>query len=61
MEEGALTVKDSNGGRGAAQWLEGVPERSLFRGIKTSGRKLLTVKSFRCNRCGLLETYAPES
>jgi hypothetical protein len=61
MDEGALLVKDSNGGRGATQWLEGAIERTFFRGIKISGRKLLPIKSWRCNRCGLLETYALES
>ena len=41
-------------------WVEGEPERSLWSGIKTSGRAAYTVDSYRCENCGRLEFYTTE-
>ena len=42
-------------------WVEGVPEKSFWTGIKTRGRKRLKIETWRCGRCSYLESYAPEA
>ena len=37
------------------------PERSIWFGTKTGGRRRITVAAFRCPRCGRLEMFAPEA
>jgi ribosomal protein L37E len=41
-----------------ANWVEGMPERSLWSGLKTKGRETYPVRSYRCEKCGYLESYA---
>lgn len=41
-----------------ANWVEGMPERSLWSGLKTKGRESYPVRSYRCEACGYLEFYA---
>jgi predicted RNA-binding Zn-ribbon protein involved in translation (DUF1610 family) len=43
--------------RRAAQWVEGVPMKSFWRGLEIDERRKHTIKSFRCPRCGLLLDY----
>ena len=40
-------------------WVEGAPQKSFWTGIKTKGRKKLNIETWRCGRCGYLESYAP--
>ena len=42
-------------------WVEGRPEKSVWTGLKTKGRKKLTIETWRCGRCHYLESYAPEA
>jgi ribosomal protein S27AE len=42
------------------QWVSGEPARSIWFGVKTGGRKRITIAAHRCPRCGLLELHAPE-
>lgn len=42
-----------------AKWVPGEPEKGWF-GIKLKGRKRLQIVTWRCNQCGLLESYAVE-
>ena len=42
----------------ASQWVEGAPERALLSGVKTRGKARLVIETFRCARCGYLESYA---
>jgi len=42
------------------QWVEGIPERSYWTGLKTKGRESYKVHTFRCDSCGYLESYATE-
>ena len=39
-------------------WVSGAPERSFLSGLKLKGREVLTVETFRCAACGMLESYA---
>lgn len=42
----------------AAEWVEGVPEKSFWVGLKISERVRCEIRSFRCTKCGYLESYA---
>jgi hypothetical protein len=59
MEEGFILDK-THGGQLPSQWVEGEPEKSFWFGTKTSGKEILQIKSYRCDRCGYLESYALE-
>lgn len=39
-------------------WIQGKPEKSLFQSIKTHGKTMLNVTTFKCSSCGFLESYA---
>lgn len=41
-----------------ARWVEGAPAYGLLRILKTRGRRELPVRTFRCTKCGYLESYA---
>lgn len=41
------------------QWVEGQPEKSFWTGLKTKGKELKEVRTWRCPRCGLLQSFAP--
>ena len=42
------------------QWVAGLPERSFWTGIKTKGHESYKVLTYRCEKCGYLESYATE-
>ena len=58
MEEGYLLETKHGNSRDQTKWVEGEPERSFFLGLKLKGHAVLTVETFRCKRCGFLESYA---
>ncbi|MDQ3010272.1 MAG: PF20097 family protein [Acidobacteriota bacterium] len=60
MEEG-FVLDQTHGGATVSHWVEGEPENSIWTGVKTKDRENLAVKTFRCDRCGYLESYAPAS
>jgi hypothetical protein len=40
-------------------WVQGRPERSFWtNAFKTSAREKYNIKVYRCERCGLLKSYA---
>ena len=41
-------------------WVEGPPRKSAWTGVRLSGRARSEVSTWRCRRCGLLESYAIE-
>jgi len=59
MEEGFIVdygysnVQPSN-------WVEGEPVRSLWHGIKINDKKQYSITTYRCVRCGYLESFAIE-
>lgn len=57
METG-FTVDEGYGTRTATKWVEGVPERSIWTGLKIRGKRQLAVETWRCTRCGWLDGYA---
>jgi len=46
------------GGYATNAWVEGAAEKSFWRGIKLSGRRQIPIETWRCGRCGFLESYA---
>ncbi len=58
MEQGFVADKGDYNALDLQRWIEGAPERSFWTGIKTKNREVLVVSTFRCERCGYLESYA---
>ena len=42
-------------------WVGGVPEPSMWVGVKTSKKNRVPVMTYRCASCGYLESYAHPS
>lgn len=42
-----------------ASWREGEPRKSIWVGLKLGGTKPVEITTWRCGRCGYLESYAP--
>lgn len=40
-------------------WREGEPRKSIWVGLKLGGTTPLEITTWRCRRCGYLESYAP--
>lgn len=60
MDEGILLDRGHGNTLAVEQSLEGTPERSFWLGIKATGRERFTVTTYRCPRCGYLESSATE-
>lgn len=63
MEEGYILDKGDSGYL-QSRWVEGEPEKSNWFGwfgVKTSGKEILQVTTYRCRRCGFLESYAAQA
>jgi hypothetical protein len=46
-------------GHKAAKWVEGEPKKSFWLGLKLRGTRQIEIATWRCERCGYLESYAP--
>jgi len=57
MEPGYI-VDEGYGTRTVAKWIAGEAESSIWTGLKTRGKDKLDVTTYRCRRCGYLESYA---
>ena len=57
MQEGFI-YDQSDAIRLVSKWVEGVPEKSVWTGVKLKGRKTIETRTFRCDKCGFLESYA---
>jgi hypothetical protein len=58
MEEGITLDHGHFNALSVQEWLEGPPERSFWFGLKTKGKEKLSIHTYRCPRCGYLESYA---
>ena len=56
MAEG-FVIDNTHGGRGVSGWAEGQPVKSFWTGVKLKG-KAIDIATWRCGRCGFLESYA---
>ena len=57
MSEGYV-VDVGYGSTSVPKLVEGSPVKSIWTGLKLRGKEQLSVTSFRCRRCGYLESYA---
>lgn len=56
---GAGFVLDATyGANTVGTWIEGAPVKSIWTGLKLRGRRRLPIETWRCTRCGFLESYA---
>ena len=60
MQEGFI-LDLTEGPRMVASWVAGKPEKSRWTGTKVHGKEQHHIQSFRCTKCGYLESYARES
>jgi len=59
MEAGYIVdVMYGQGSAAAPKWVAGEPQRSVWTGLKLRGKEQLPVTTYRCRRCGYLESYA---
>lgn len=58
MHAGYLLERGHGDMRATAAWIEGEPERSFWQGLRTSDRDVFETRTYRCERCGFLESYA---
>jgi hypothetical protein len=58
METGFILDKVDDSRLKTPEWLEGNPEHASWIGLNTNGRNRLNIITYRCERCGLLESYA---
>jgi len=58
MTAGFVLDADQNGGKKVSRWIEGAPDKRWY-GLKVRGKPQFDIESYRCNRCGYLENYAP--
>ena len=57
MSEGFL-IDEGYGIAHAGTWQSGEPRKSFWGGVKKSKKDQTKVSTFRCDRCGYLESYA---
>jgi hypothetical protein len=57
MAEGFI-LDTTHGGHGVACWVEGAPVRSMWVGVKLGKKAKYEIQTWRCSRCGFLESYA---
>ena len=57
MDEG-FTIDDTYGALVQAAWAEGKPKRSVWTGISVKKDERHPITTFRCSRCGFLESFA---
>ncbi len=58
FEQGFTLDQAHNNQSRQAAWIEGKPERSFWTGLATKGRVQHMIVTYRCGRCGFLESYA---
>lgn len=58
MESGFVADKAHYSMPETQKWVEGAPEHSFWSGLKMKGREIIPVTTYRCERCGFLESYA---
>lgn len=60
MEEGFTLDRAQGGVAAQSAWVDGVPEPSIWTGLRLTGRMRPPATTWRCPECGLLESYANE-
>ena len=58
METGFILDRGHANAKQEQEWVEGDVVKSWWRGLDTTNREMFKVQTFRCTRCGYLESYA---
>ncbi len=58
MTEGWVLDNADSGRRAIGTWIEGAPEKSFWAGVKLGRKARYEIQTWRCGRCGYLESYA---
>jgi hypothetical protein len=58
MEVGFIVDKGDYNVSAQGEWVAGAPEPSFWGGMKLKGRDKYPVLTYRCPRCGRLQSYA---
>jgi hypothetical protein len=58
MVQGFIVDHHAGGKRLVSTWVEGAPQKAIWRVTKFPAEKCLAVGVFRCSACGFLESYA---
>jgi len=58
MEPGFILDLAEQNIRQSSKWISGPPEPSFWTGLKMKGKRKRQINTFRCIRCGFLESYA---
>lgn len=58
FEEGFALDRGDHHIRHQSLWIAGKPERSFLVGLKIRGKAKHPIATWRCTRCGFLESYA---
>ena len=61
MQEGFIMDRAHYNFPAEQQWVEGEAQHSFWTGLKTDGRQQFKVETYRCEKCGRLESYARKS
>ena len=56
--DAGYTIDVGYGTKAVPKWVAGAPEKSIWTGLKLGGKDQLEVSTYRCRRCGYLESYA---
>ncbi|MEO8176496.1 MAG: hypothetical protein ABI626_07540 [Sphingomicrobium sp.] len=57
MEPG-YTIDQAHGAYTVPKWVVGAPRKSIWTGLKLRGTQQIEIATYRCRRCGYLESYA---
>jgi hypothetical protein len=61
LSEGFVLDLGHANSKAQQKWVEGEPTKSFWFGLDTSDRESFRVRTYRCGRCGYLESYAKDS
>ena len=56
---GGVIVDNGHGAATVSQWQPGPAIMSRWLGLKIRKKELIPTVTYRCTRCGFLESYAP--
>jgi hypothetical protein len=56
--EPGFVIDVGYGTKTVPKWVAGEPEKSIWTGLKLGGKEQLPITTYRCRRCGYLESYA---
>ena len=58
LMEAGFVLDRAQGAVAQSSWVDGTPTPSIWTGLKLKGHQLVPVTTYRCTKCGYLESYA---